>query len=65
MQDLVKRAAADLVKSRYAIALTGAGVSTEVRRRADRGGREGLGRGGEPPDGVRRGGAVRATTESP
>jgi NAD-dependent deacetylase len=29
MEDLIKRAAADLVKSKYAIALTGAGISTE------------------------------------
>ena len=29
MVDLIKRAAADLVRSTYAIALTGAGVSTE------------------------------------
>jgi NAD-dependent deacetylase len=29
MEDLIKRAAQDLMKSRYAIALTGAGISTE------------------------------------
>jgi len=29
MKDLIKRAAADLLKSKYAIALTGAGISTE------------------------------------
>jgi hypothetical protein len=29
MKDLIKRAAEDLIKSAYAIALTGAGISTE------------------------------------
>ena len=29
MEDLLQRAAGDLVKARYGIALTGAGISTE------------------------------------
>lgn len=29
MEDLIKKAAEDLIKAKYAIALTGAGISTE------------------------------------
>ena len=29
MEDLIQRAAQDLIKARYGIALTGAGISTE------------------------------------